>query len=233
MAGKDVDYYALDLSLPELERTLAAVDGLYRHVHCYGLLGTYDDGLAWLSKPENFKMPKCIMWMGSSIGNFNRNEAAAFLKSYSEVLKPTDKMLIAIDACQDSEKVFHAYNDKEGKTHEFVLNGLMNANKLLGKEAFRKDEWKVIGEYDADAGRHQAFVSPVQDVTIERISIKAGEKIRIEESYKTSLLQSTDLWRDAGLALQARFGNRIDQYRTSHSVCLPIPPSRLSNACFS
>ena len=196
-----------------MERTLAAVDGVYKHVHCRGLLGTYDDGLAWLKEPANLGRPKCILWMGSSIGNIDRTEAAAFLKGFSDVLRGQDSMLIGIDACQENDKVHQAYNDKWGTTHRFILNGLMHANKLMGKEVFRKDDWRVIGEYDESAGRHQAFVSPVRDVLVEETLIRSGEKVRIEESYKYSLLQSDELWRRAGVKVRARFGNRSDDYR--------------------
>ena len=212
-ARKDIDYYALDLSRPELERTLAEVEGQYKHVRCHGLLGTYDNGLAWLKRPENLQKPKCILWMGSSIGNLSRTEAADFLKGFSGILGGRDSMLIGIDACQDKDRVYHAYNDKEGTTLEFYYNGLINANKHLGKEIFKRADWTVIGEYDEDAGRHHAFYSPVRDVMVEGISIKAGERVKFEESYKYSLLQSSELWQRAGLMRQAIFGNRLDSYR--------------------
>jgi len=66
-AGKDIDYYALDLSLKELYRTLEQVPE-FKHVRCHGLHGTYDDGLDWLKTPENLPRPKCVMSLGSSIG---------------------------------------------------------------------------------------------------------------------------------------------------------------------
>jgi uncharacterized SAM-dependent methyltransferase len=66
-AGKDIDYYALDLSLKELKRTLEQVP-VFRHVRCHGLHGTYDDGLDWLKMPENSTRPRCVMSLGSSIG---------------------------------------------------------------------------------------------------------------------------------------------------------------------
>lgn len=66
-AGKEIDYYALDLSLTELKRTLAAVPPFY-NVKCHGLYGTYDDGLAWLKSAGIASRPKCIMSLGSSIG---------------------------------------------------------------------------------------------------------------------------------------------------------------------
>jgi L-histidine Nalpha-methyltransferase / hercynylcysteine S-oxide synthase len=62
---KPIDYYALDLSRDELDRTLAQVPG-FRHVACHGLLGTYDDGKEWITQLGD--RPKCIISMGSSIG---------------------------------------------------------------------------------------------------------------------------------------------------------------------
>jgi len=66
-AGKEVDYYALDLNLKELRRTLEQVP-VFKYVRCHGLHGTYDDGLDWLKMPENRLRTKCVMSMGSSIG---------------------------------------------------------------------------------------------------------------------------------------------------------------------
>ncbi|GKT59381.1 DUF323 domain-containing protein [Colletotrichum tofieldiae] len=103
-AGKNIDYYALDLSRQELERTLAQVPK-FRHVRCHGLLGTYDDGREWLKKPANLARTKCILSLGSSIGNFERDDAAGFLKYFSDVLTQSDKLLIGLDGCSDPSKV--------------------------------------------------------------------------------------------------------------------------------
>lgn len=66
-AAKDIDYYALDLSQQELERTLAQLPP-YKHVRAHGLLGTYDDGRGWLKDPANASRQKCILSLGSSVG---------------------------------------------------------------------------------------------------------------------------------------------------------------------
>jgi len=214
-AGKDVDYYALDLSRAELERTLHAVQGIFKHVRCHGLRGTYDDGLEWLKRPEHFRKPKCILWLGSSIGNLNRSEAAQFIGNFSGVLTPLDSLLIGIDACQNKAKVFEAYNDRKGKTHEFILNGLVHANNLFGKDVFKLDDWSVIGGYNVEKNCHQAFYSPKYDVHVEETMIKSGDRIRVEESYKYSLAESSELWRLTKMRPGARFGNRSDNYRES------------------
>ncbi len=50
--------------------------------------------------------------MGSSIGNFPPSEAVDFLEQFAAELTPQDLMLIALDGCQDPDRVFHAYNDR-------------------------------------------------------------------------------------------------------------------------
>jgi uncharacterized SAM-dependent methyltransferase len=69
-AGKSIDYYALDLSQTELERTLASVPH-FENVVCHGLLGTYDDGLEWIRHGSHASRPKCILSLGSSIGQLS------------------------------------------------------------------------------------------------------------------------------------------------------------------
>lgn len=122
-------------------------------------------------------------------------------------------MLVSLDACQDKVKVHRAYNDEGGKTHEFVLNGLLHANRLLDKDIFKLKDWKVIGEYDEASGRHQAFCSPVRDLVIDGAYTEVGERIRVEESYKYSSVQSDELWDQAGVVQQTCFSNSSKDYR--------------------
>lgn len=211
--GKNVDYYALDLSLPELHRTLAAVPhGTFNHVRCHGLHGTYDDGLAWLQLPENQQRAKCIMFLGSSIGNFERDDAAAFLKGFAAILKPTDLFLLAVDACQDSDRVYHAYNDREGVTEKFYRNGLSHANKILGQETFHQSDWDVIGQHNSALGRHEAFVSPRRDFDSNGFSFIRGERIRFENAHKYSISQLQQLFEDVGFSLKCSYTDTTGQY---------------------
>jgi len=210
---KNVEYYALDLSLSELQRTLADIPhDVYKHVKCFGLWGTYDDGLRWIQQEPVASKPKSILWLGSSIGNFTRESAVSFLQGFSGALRTGDTMLIGIDACKDPERVYHAYNDREGLTHRFILNGLTHANRLLGSDQFQLDSWQVIGEYDTSAGRHHAFVSPLKDVVIDGVLIRKGERVRIEESYKWSDDETQALWEKVGFVESAYWSNRAGDY---------------------
>lgn len=211
--GKDVEYYAVDLSLPELKRTFAEIPtGGYKHVKCFGLYGTYDHSLEWLKASQNRGKRKTILWLGSSLGNFKRHEVGPFLSGFRNALEPGDNMLIGIDSCKDPQRVFHAYNDSQNVTHSFILNGLNHANRIMGENAFNINDWHVIGEYDEKAGRHHAFVAPLKDVVVDGVSIQKGERIRIEESFKYSQDEIVDLWENAQLVETTAWKTRRGDY---------------------
>jgi EasF-like predicted methyltransferase len=211
---KRVDYYALDLSLTELQRTFSEISPKsFEYVGFHGLHGTYDDAQDWLKNPENRTRPTVVLSMGSSIGNFSRSEAADFLGGFSKLLGPSDFLLIGVDACKDPERVYSAYNDSQGVTRAFYENGLAHANTVLGFEAFRPVDWEVVTGYDTENGCHQAFYSPKVDVVIKDITIRKGEKLKFEEAYKYSRDERDELCRSAGLIPQMEYGNTEDNYR--------------------
>ncbi|KAI1823114.1 DUF323 domain protein [Xylaria intraflava] len=200
-AGKEIDYYALDLSERELSRTLAQLP-TFRHIRCHGLLGTYDDGREWLTSPSILAKPKCVLHMGSSIGNFPPSDAASFLRGFAEVLQPQDSMLVGVDSYE------------EGITHEFILNGLQHANEILEEPAFKPEDWKVIGEYvyDSQGGHHQAFYAPLHDTVVMGETIKAHERIQVEQSFKYSKEACDRLWNSAGMLELDRWMTDDEEY---------------------
>ncbi|KAJ5900851.1 Ergothioneine biosynthesis protein 1 [Penicillium subrubescens] len=226
---KQVDYYALDLSLVELQRTFSEIspEG-FTYVGLHGLHGTYDDALLWLKNPENRTRPTVVLSMGSSLGNFDRASAANFLGGFSQALGPSDFLLIGLDACKTPEKVYKAYNDSQGVTQQFYENGLAHANSVLGFEAFKPNDWEIITGYDKKNGRHQAFYAPKVHVTINDIQIPKGEKLIFEEAYKYGADEREELCRNAGLISQVVFGNSTDDYHihllSPSSLDIPLQP---------
>ncbi|KAJ5179350.1 hypothetical protein N7492_002560 [Penicillium capsulatum] len=210
---KRVDYYALDLSLVELQRTFAEISpDSFEYVGFHGLHGTYDDALAWLKSPDHQARPTIVLSMGSSIGNFSRSSAADFLGEFSKVLKPSDFLLIGLDACKTPDRVYKAYNDTQGITRQFYQNGLLHANEVLGFEAFKLDEWDIVTSYDIHEGCHQASYSPRVNVIINGITIPRGERLVFEEAFKYGRDERDELSRKAGLISQVEFGNADEDY---------------------
>ena len=211
--GKDVEYYALDLSESELHRTLQQATRIrYKHISYFGLHGSYDDGLEWLKSSQVAGKRKTILSLGSSLGNFPRDEAANFLKSFAEALQPEDNVLIGIDSCQDAERVWHAYNDVDNVTQRFYMNGLLHANHVLGHEAFLLEEWKAVGEYSQALGKHHAFVTPSRDMQVAGANVNAGERVWIEESYKYTYEDLMSLWNQAGVQARKSWMNDRSDY---------------------
>jgi len=212
-AGKEVDYYALDLSLPELKRTFAELDtDAYQYVSFNALHGTYDDALHWLATSNDGNQTTCLLTMGSSLGNFERESASKFLASFKNALRPSDLVLVALDACQQPERVFRAYNDSEAVTEKFYRNGLTHANSLLGYEAFRQDEWQPEGRYDEELGKHHASYVALADITNKDFSFGKGERIHFEDAFKYNSTQCEKLWHESGLVPQAAYSNNEGDY---------------------
>lgn len=190
---------------------LTKIEG-YKHVRCFGLFGTYDNALDWLKSSQVKSKPKTILWLGSSLGNFKRHEVAPFLAGFRDAIQPGDSMVVGIDSCKDPDRVYHAYNDRHNVTHAFIMNGLKHANSLMQYEAFKIEDWEVIGEYDKEAGRHHAFVSPLKNVEVDGVQIAKGERVRIEESYKYSRDEILQLWEDARLVESVVWSNTDGKY---------------------
>lgn len=209
-----MDYFALDLSFSELQRTFAELKtSEFKYVHFNAFHGTYDDGLAWLAKPENSGRVTCIMSLGSSIGNFSRSDAANFLHGYSHVLGPADLFMIGIDGTTDGDRVFKAYNDSKGVTEQFYRNGLDHANELLGYEAFKQNEWAIEGEYVEESHQHKASYIALTDISVEGIKIKKGEKVPFEHSDKYTEEEADALWYGAGLVPKAVYSDSTGDHR--------------------
>lgn len=102
----------------------------------------------------------------------------------------------------------------------FVLNGLIQANKILGENVFDIADWTVIGEYvyDMQGGRHQAFYSPTRDIVIKDVLVKAGERVKIEVSLKYSQEETAKLVKDAGMTEAQKWSASTDEYSKSRII---------------
>jgi L-histidine Nalpha-methyltransferase / hercynylcysteine S-oxide synthase len=103
-------------------------------------------------------------------------------------------------------------------THNFTANGLKHANRLLGYEAFKPEDWEAIGEYDEAGARHRAFVMPKRELQVEGVALHEGERIRIEESYKYGQAQAGELWSRSGVMVDSIYANDASYGR---GLCLP------------
>lgn len=124
---------------------------------------------------------------GSTLGNFTRPDARAFLERIADLIGPGGGALIGIDLQKEVDILERAYDDPQGVTAEFTLNLLRRINRELDADfdLDRFDHRSVWNEKKARIETH--IVSKVeQPVTVaERtFAFEAGESIVVEYSYK-------------------------------------------------
>src|SRR5580704_9624142 len=79
-------------------------------------------------------LPRVGFFPGSTIGNFERHEAAQFLRHAGDMLGPGAVLIIGVDLVKDTKILCPAYNDAEGVTAKFNLNLLARINRELGAD---------------------------------------------------------------------------------------------------
>ncbi|WP_420345148.1 L-histidine N(alpha)-methyltransferase [Pelagibius sp.] len=138
---------------------------------------------------------------GSTIGNFEPEEAVAFLTRLRSFLGDGARLLIGADLQKDPARLEVAYDDAKGVTAAFNLNLLERFNRELGGD-FDLEAFRHEAHYDVDLGRIEMHLVSLRDQTVtlggRRIAFAAGETIHTENSYKYTLESFAALARRSG-----------------------------------
>lgn len=210
---KNITYYALDLSVSELQSTIKSIPCEdFNFVKIGALHGTFEDGVQWLKDtPVIQDQPHCLLLFGLTVGNYSRSNAAKFLRNLAEIAladSPVQSsILLSLDSCKMPTKVLRAYT-AEGVV-PFALasldygNYLFAAGKNIGR-VFEPDDWHFLSEWNYVLGRHEASLitknkevnlgSPLNDIVVGK-----HEKIRFGCSYKYDPDERNALFGSAGL----------------------------------
>ena len=181
---KRVQYFALDLCKPALEKSMRVLVPHYQHVRCFGLWGTWTDGLIWRNSiPCSFFFTS----LGSTFGNEVFDNAVAGLQLCRDAMRTDDRMLLGIDTLQDKEKIWASYHDTEGQLEDVIRNGFRHSNQLLESEWYRDEDWEVKGVLEEQPTLKHFFVlTALRDITCRplKIKFKVGDQIRCFEAWK-------------------------------------------------
>ncbi|KAJ7145247.1 DUF323 domain-containing protein [Mycena filopes] len=171
------------------------------------------------STPDDVPPPIHLMFLGSSLGNFSRAEGADFLRALPLRPGSGDTLLIGMDHDNDKAQIEEAYNDRQGYTKKFIMNGLKGAGKALGDEnLFDEENWEYVNNYDVADRRHEAFLkakrphSVIVPSTKETISFMQDEQVKTEESFKFSEVDAYTLFTEGGLRPIQRWSDSTARY---------------------
>lgn len=132
---------------------------------------------------------KLVLYLGSSIGNFDDNEAVRLLAQVRAELSAGDALLLGTDMAKAPEVLLPAYDDSSGVTAEFNKNVLRRINREL-QGNFDLDSFRHIAEWNPMLSRVEIYLESTrpQNVTLGlagiHVRFRAGERIHTENSYK-------------------------------------------------
>jgi len=210
-ARERVTYLPVDVSRDILNESAAQLKETFPPLEVKPIAARYEEGLRAVNPHEGGVF---LLWLGSSIGNLERDEAGSFLAGLRSRLSSGDRMLIGIDLVKGREVLEGAYNDEAGVTAEFNLNLLARINRDLGG-AFDLDKFRHLAVYKAEKGRVEMYLQSLCDQTVSieslnmKVSFREGERIHTENSHKYDFheidvlagrggLELLDQWLDSG-----------------------------------
>jgi uncharacterized SAM-dependent methyltransferase len=147
-----------------------------------------------------------VAFLGSTIGNFPRDEAVRLLSHIAGAMGPSDRFLLGADLVKDAAIINRAYNDSRGVTAAFNLNVLERLNRELGANfpvrdfehrAFYSSEHRRIEMHLVARKAHIVTIPGIGEVSFEE-----GETIRTELSYKYDRATLEDILGASGLSME-------------------------------
>jgi L-histidine N-alpha-methyltransferase len=167
-------------------------------------------------------MPRVGFFPGSTIGNFEPHEAAAFLRHAGRILGRGATFIVGVDLVKDTQILQKAYCDSQGVTAKFNLNVLARMNRELGSK-FNLDCFEHHAFFNRERSRIEMHLASLKRQRVkvcgECIDFRAGETIHTENSYKYSLESFGALARGAGWAPVATWTDP-DSYFSVHVLSL-------------
>ncbi len=163
-----------------------------------------------LKKKLKGDTPNLLLFLGSNIGNYLKDDAIDLLKLFNKVMNSGDKLLIGLDLKKNPITIRNAYDDKDGITKRFNLNLLVRMNREFEAD-FKLDDFDFYCYYNPETGRVKSYLVSLKKQTIflkklnKSIQFEQNELIWTELSKKYSLSEIEKLATISGFKLQKHF----------------------------
>ncbi|WP_339837862.1 L-histidine N(alpha)-methyltransferase [uncultured Flavobacterium sp.] len=201
--NKKVVYYPLDISADVLETNKQNITVHIPSIEMYPIAGDYFETLDKLVHDN----PKIILFLGSTIGNYDTESAELFMKKIYDMMDERDILMVSFDLKKNPHKVLAAYNDEKGITKRFNLNLLKRINR------------EINGNFDIEKFDHYANYDPISGTTYSYIFSKIEQTVTIENQkihFKANELIHTEISQKYSLNTIETFKNNIDFKSVEH-----------------
>ncbi|GJM05582.1 MAG: histidine N-alpha-methyltransferase [marine bacterium B5-7] len=171
------------------------------------LLGDYHGGLGNLPAAQGSHL---FVFLGSTIGNFERADALDFIKEVYKTMRSGDHLLIGVDRVKEKHVLHAAYNDAQGVTAEFNLNVLHVLNRELNAN-FNTEEFTHSATFNTDKERIEMRLISNTDQHVhidelgESIQFDRGDQILTEISQKYTYTGIEEMLKQANFKITEHY----------------------------
>ncbi len=170
------------------------------------------DHAAATAKLKSIPPRRLVLFIGSSIGNFEDADAVGLLRAVRRGLGPGDALLLGADRKKSPALLLPAYDDARGVTAAFNKNVLARINRELGAD-FDLGAFRHVALFDEARSRIEMHLESVRPQTVRiaalglSLRFRAGERIHTESSHKYDDERVDALLRAAGFARERSFSD--------------------------
>ena len=181
-------YFPIEISptaLAEVQRELGRMDS----VSIVGLEREYLDGLLEAAARRQPEAHLMVLFLGSTIGNFDRPQGIDFLREVRQVLVPGDSLLLGTDLEKPVPRLLDAYDDPLGVTAAFNLNLLARVNRELDGD-FNLRRFAHSARFNPEARSVEMHLRSIERQTVDipgagiSVELAKDETIWTESSHK-------------------------------------------------
>ncbi|MDP9337781.1 MAG: L-histidine N(alpha)-methyltransferase [Acidobacteriota bacterium] len=202
-------YYPIEIS----PSALAACEKEMGQIELVSVVGyeqPYLEGLSAVADRREESDHLLVLFLGSTIGNFDRDMGRKFLRDMREILLPGDALLLGTDLEKDIKTQILAYDDPAGVTAAFNLNILGRINRELGAN-FNLAAFRHEARWNAVERRIEMHLASVCRQTVEipaarlRLMLNEGESIWTESSHKYKAAEVLEMAADTGFRCEGQW----------------------------
>ncbi|MGB7203484.1 MAG: L-histidine N(alpha)-methyltransferase [Pyrinomonadaceae bacterium] len=224
-AGADISYSPIDISQEALDALTEKFNAKFPALKMSPRNGDYFNILRSLKNGGSRR--KVLLFLGSNIGNFTRDQSVEFFRALRAVMNENDLLFIGFDLQKDPHVIGSAYDDATGITAKFNLNLLSRINRELGAN-FDLDKFTHYANYRPIEGSARSYLMSREKQTVHIAALRSDfefdqwEAVFMEISQKYTLKMIESLAAESGFAIKHNFFDGRNYYCDSLWTCRGI-----------
>ncbi len=205
---RSMHYYPVDISPSALENSTGRLGEEFPELQVTGIAADFMQQLDKLPRTGH----RLICFFGSTIGNLDPWEMETFMGKLGREMQAGDHLLLGLDMVKDPRVLHRAYNDSRQLTAAFNKNILQVINGIIDA-SFDPGNFEHLAFYNEKEERIEMHLKATRDQQVringsqKTLSIKKGDTIHTENSYKFNRETIESLGRMAGLNTAAVFND--------------------------